>query len=68
MNDTPCTECNYIQFRISENIKRRDWKELQFWHAQRIAHRETCEVVNGGWYQGLWPTARVQAEQKGGGQ
>jgi len=59
MNDTPCTDCNFIAWRISCAYIARDWKDVRFWQEKRIEHQEACEVINSEWFKGLWPNAVV---------
>jgi len=59
MNDTPCPDCNFYNWRVNCAYTRRDWTEVRKWQDRRITHQAECPVINGDWYKGLWANAQV---------
>lgn len=59
MNPYPCFECNRLRYEVyTANVERR-WRDLLKALDEQEAHQKECPVINGGWYKGLWPNARV---------
>ena len=54
-----CPLCNHLLEKRHLAFIKREYAELARLEEEHEKHCETCEVVNGSWYLGLWNNAKV---------